>query len=95
MIDFAESTASTGLWQTYIARPGGVVKAGTIFGEAAALVGANSGWAIRSDVLALALIDTAVRGNREQLVDAQALLKMGQQLKSGQKEKMQQNELAS
>jgi hypothetical protein len=95
MIDFAESTASAGLWQTYIARPGGVVKTGTIFGEAAALVGANSGWAIRSDELAIALIDMAVKGNREQLVDAQALLKKGRELKSGQRERTQQNELAA
>lgn len=80
MIDFAKDPATNGLWETIIARPGGVVKRGTMFGEAAALVGGSSGWTIRSDELAVALIDAVMNGSEDQLLQPVALLNRGQQL---------------
>jgi hypothetical protein len=86
MLGVAKESAVNGLWETFVARPGGVVKRGTVFGEAAALVSGGSGWTIRSDELALTLIDTARNGNHEKLLLAAELLRKGHALREKQQQ---------
>jgi hypothetical protein len=78
MIDVARDPAND-LWETIIARPGMVVKRGTWVGEATSMLAGVSGSFIRSDELALALIDAAMHGSEELLLPA-ALLKRGREL---------------
>jgi hypothetical protein len=85
MIDFARSPTNE-LWETTIARPGMVVKRGTWVGEASVMLAGASGSFIRSDELALALIDAVMHGSAELLLPA-ALLKRGQELVAMQNEK--------
>lgn len=80
MIDFAYDPVCQDLWETIVARPGGVIKRGAIFAGIASLVGGSSGWAIYSDELALALIDAVMSGSEEQLLEPQQLLKRGRNL---------------
>jgi hypothetical protein len=79
MIEFAKDPATNGLWETIVARPGMVVKRGTYIGEASMLLAGVSGSFIRSDELALALID-AVLHRSEELLKPAALLQKGQEL---------------
>jgi len=79
MIDFAKNSAASGLWETTIARPGMVVKRGSYAGEASLMLAGSSGSFIRSDELALALID-AVQNGGDDLLLPPALLQRGQQL---------------
>jgi hypothetical protein len=78
MIDIAWK-ATNDSWDTIIARPGMVVKRGTWVGEASSMLAGASGSFIRSDELALALIDAAMHGSEELLLPA-ALLKRGREL---------------
>ncbi|KAF2468536.1 uncharacterized protein BDR25DRAFT_265268 [Lindgomyces ingoldianus] len=79
MIEVAKDPANSGLWETLIARPSGVVQGGTILGDVlVAMLGEK--WTIRSDELALALVDMVMNGSEEQLVQAVQLLKRGQEL---------------
>ena len=79
MIDFAKEVAANHPWETIIARPGMVVTRGTFAGEASLMLTGASGSCIRSDELALALIDAATRGS-EQLLLPSALLQRGRAL---------------
>ncbi|KAL5114178.1 hypothetical protein ACEQ8H_007926 [Pleosporales sp. CAS-2024a] len=79
MIDFAKSPAANGRWDTIIARPGMVVRRGSVVGEAAMLLAGASGSCIRSDELALALIDAAASGSEDVLLPPM-LLRHGREL---------------
>ncbi|KAF2036535.1 hypothetical protein EK21DRAFT_51922 [Setomelanomma holmii] len=79
MIDFAKDPSTSGLWETIVARPGMVVKRGTCIGEVSKMLAGSSGWYIRSDELALALIEAVMHGS-EELLEPVALLKKGQEL---------------
>jgi hypothetical protein len=79
MIEYAKEVAAKHLWETIIARPGMVVTRGTFAGEASLMLTGASGSCIRSDELALALIDAATRGS-EQLLLPSALLQRGRAL---------------
>lgn len=79
MIEFAKEVAANHPWETIIARPGMVVTRGTFAGEASLMLTGASGSCIRSDELALALIDAATRGS-EQLLLPSALLQRGRAL---------------
>jgi hypothetical protein len=81
MLDLAKDSASNGLWDTIIARPGMVVKRGTLVGEASVMLAGISGSFIRSDELALALIDAVLHGSEELLVPSM-LLRRGRELVS-------------
>jgi hypothetical protein len=81
MIDLAKHSAANGLWDTIIARPGMVVKRGTLVGEASMMLAGASGSFIRSDELALALIDAVLHGSEELLVPS-TLLRRGRELVS-------------
>jgi hypothetical protein len=85
MIGIARSPAND-LWETTIARPGMVVKRGTWVGEVSVMLAGASGSYIRSDELALALIDAVMHGSAELLLPA-ALVKRGQELVAMQNEK--------
>ncbi|KAF2001940.1 hypothetical protein P154DRAFT_489448 [Amniculicola lignicola CBS 123094] len=78
MIEVAEDTSIGRFWETRIARPGMVVQRGATFGEALCMLGST--WTIRSDELALALIDTVVSGSNEQVIDTVTLRNRGQNL---------------
>lgn len=71
------------LWETIIARPGYVVKGETMFGSFAGMLGGSSGFAIRSDELALALLDAVINGSETQVLQAQQLSHRGRQLLRG------------
>jgi hypothetical protein len=86
MIDFADSSATNGLWETIIARSGLVVKRGSYAGEVSMMLAGSSGSVIRSDELALALID-AVQNESDNLLLPPKLLQRGQQLMKAQSEK--------
>jgi hypothetical protein len=79
MIEFAKSAAAGNLWNTIIARPGMVVKRGTFVGETSMMLTGGSGSFIRSDELALALIDAALHGSKELLLPLD-LLQRGREL---------------
>lgn len=79
MIGFVKDPATSGLWDTIIARPGMVVERNSYIGEASMMLSGASGNFIRSDELAHALIDAAVHGSDELLVP-QILLQRGQEL---------------
>jgi len=83
MIEFAKAPAANGLWDTIIARPGMVVKRGTYVGEASMTLSGASGSFIRSDELALALID-AVMNESEELLLPRMLLQRGRELTAAQ-----------
>jgi hypothetical protein len=85
MIDIARDPAND-LWETIIARPGMVVKRGTWAGEASLMFAGASGSFIRSDELALALIDAIMHGSEELLLST-ALLKRGRELVAMQNER--------
>lgn len=68
MVDIAKDPAHGGLWSTIVARPGMVVTRGTYFGEAAMMMAGNSGSCVRSDELAICLLDVALHGGDELLV---------------------------
>jgi hypothetical protein len=85
MIEIARNTAND-LWETIIARPGMVVRRETWAGEVSVMLAGASGSFIRSDELALALIDAVMHGSVELLLPA-ALLKRGQELVAMQNEK--------
>lgn len=79
MVEFAKDPSTGGFWETYAARPGMVVRRGSLSGDAMiAILGDKM--SIRSDELALALIDTVVNGSNEDIVQCAALVKKGQQL---------------
>ncbi|KAH7093291.1 hypothetical protein FB567DRAFT_544662 [Paraphoma chrysanthemicola] len=80
MIEFAKDPATNGLWETIVARPGMVVKRGTYIGETSMMLTGVSGSFIRSDELALALIDAVLHGS-EDLLKPAALLRRGQELR--------------
>jgi hypothetical protein len=79
MIDVAKSPANGGLWHTVVARPGMVVTRGTYIGEASMMLAGASGSFIRSDELALCLLDAVMHGSDELLVP-QAILRRGREL---------------
>lgn len=79
MLDVAKDPATNNLWSTVIARPGMVVKRGTVLGEASLMLAGASGSFIRSDELALALIDAVVHGSEELLLPSM-LLQRGREL---------------
>lgn len=79
MIEFAKEAVSNNLWETIIARPGLVVTRGTFTGEASLMLAGASGSCIRSDELALALIDAAMHGGEHLLLPA-TLLQRGRAL---------------
>jgi hypothetical protein len=79
MAEIATASTTNGLWQTIVARPGLMVKRGTYSGEASIILGGTSGSFIRSDELALALIDAAQHGG-EDLLLAPMLLRRGREL---------------
>jgi hypothetical protein len=79
MIRLSEDPSANGLWSTIIARPGMVVKRGTFAAEASVMLAGASGSIIRSDELALGLIDAALHGSEELLLPAM-LLKRGREL---------------
>jgi hypothetical protein len=79
MINFAKSPAASNLWDTIVARPGMVVKRGTFVGEASTMLAGSSGSFIRSDELALALIDAVMHGSKELLLPSD-LLQRGREL---------------
>ncbi|KAF1940290.1 hypothetical protein EJ02DRAFT_495068 [Clathrospora elynae] len=68
-----------GSWETIIARPGMVVQRGSLAGETSMMVAGSSGSFIRSDQLALALLDAVVHGSGELLLPL-VLLQRGQKL---------------
>jgi hypothetical protein len=68
------------LWETIIARPGGVAKGGTLMANVGGMLGGSSGWSIRADELALALLDAVVNGSEVQIMARDQLLKRGQEL---------------
>lgn len=77
MVQFANN--SNGMWETLVARPGQVIKRGAPLWEAVAAV-FGSEWTIRSDELALALIDAAVNGSSDEILVPGALSERGQEL---------------
>jgi hypothetical protein len=79
MIEFETSAAVQGRWYTIITRPGMVVKRGTWVGETSVIMAGTSGTFIRSDELALALIDAVMHGG-ESLLLPHMLLKRGREL---------------
>jgi hypothetical protein len=79
MIALAKDPSANGLWITTIARPGMVVKRGTFAGEASVMLAGVSGSIIRSDELALALIDAALYGSEELMLPSM-LLERGREL---------------
>jgi hypothetical protein len=79
MIEFAKDPAVNGRWDTIVARPGMVVTRGTWSGEASVLLAGVSGSFIRSDELALALIDAVMHGS-EELLTPPMLLRRGRKL---------------
>ncbi|KAF2020792.1 hypothetical protein BU24DRAFT_469573 [Aaosphaeria arxii CBS 175.79] len=81
-LGFANNASAGGRWETFIARPGGVVKGGTALGEAAAMLGGGFGWAIKSDELALALIETVKNGDEELTLRPLPLVTKGRKVKA-------------
>lgn len=79
MIEIVNKSIHGGLWETIIARPGMVVQRSSYIGEASMWLASSSGSFIRSDELALALIDAAMHGSDELLLPAM-LLRRGQEL---------------
>jgi hypothetical protein len=79
MIKVANGSRQGGFWETIIARPGMVVQRSSYIGEASMWFAGSSGSFIRSDELALALIDAVMCGSGELLLPA-ALLQRGQEL---------------
>lgn len=79
MIDVAESPANGGLWHTVVARPGMVVTRGKYIGEVSMMLAGASGSFIRSDELALCLLDAVMHGSEELLVP-QTILRRGREL---------------
>jgi hypothetical protein len=79
MIEFAKTPAANNLWDTIIARPGMVVTRGTFVEETSVMLAGGSGSFIRSDELALALIDAALHGSKELLLPLD-LLQRGREL---------------
>jgi hypothetical protein len=79
MLDVAKDPATNNLWSTVIARPGMVVKRGTFLGESSSMLAGASGSIIRSDELALALVDAVVHGSEELLLPSM-LLQRGREL---------------
>ncbi|KZM28514.1 hypothetical protein ST47_g385 [Ascochyta rabiei] len=79
MIGIANEPSHCGLWETIIARPGMVVQKGSYVGEASMWLAGSSGSCIRSDELALALIDAVLHGSEQLLLPA-TLLRRGQEL---------------
>jgi hypothetical protein len=79
LIGLAKDPLANGLWSTIIARPGMVVKRGTFAGEVSVMLAGISGSIIRSDELALALID-AVLHESEKLLLPSMLLRRGREL---------------
>jgi hypothetical protein len=79
MVEFGTTAAVQGRWDTIIARPGMVVKRGTWVGETSVMIAGASGSFIRSDELALALIDAVMHGS-ENLLLPPMLLKRGREL---------------
>ena len=75
-----EVAKTNDLWETTIARPGGIVKGGTLKAIVGSVLGGSSGWCIRTDELALTLIDAVVNGNEAQIIVRDQLLKRGQEL---------------
>lgn len=84
MIEVAQSPEAEGLWETLVARPGGVVKRGTFMSSFGGFLGGTSGWSINSDSLALALIDAVVNESEEKLLERELLFKRGEDLKKKQ-----------
>ena len=81
MVEVASNTTHGGLWETIVARPGMVVQRGNYAGEASIWFAGFSGSLIRSDELALALVDATMHGSVELLLPAM-LLQRGQELTS-------------
>lgn len=79
MIEVANESKQGGFWETIIARPGMVVQRSSYIGEASMWLAGSSGSFIRSDELALALIDAVVHGSDELLLP-DALSQRGQEL---------------
>lgn len=79
MIEVANESKHGDCWQTIIARPGMVVQRGTYIGETSMWFAGSSGSFIRSDELALALIDAVMHGS-DKLLLPHALLQRGQEL---------------
>jgi hypothetical protein len=72
MVEIATASTTNGLWQTIVARPGLMIKRGTYSGEASMILGGTSGSFIRSNELALALIDAAQHGGRRSFAGSDA-----------------------
>jgi hypothetical protein len=79
MIEIASDAMHKGLWETIIARPGMVVQRGSYTGEMFMMLAGSSGSFIRSDELALALIDAVMNGSDQLLLPAD-LSRQGQEL---------------
>jgi len=78
MVDFAKSPSHAGLWRTIVARPGMVVKRNIYVGEVSMLLAGDSGSFIRSDELALCLLDAAMHRSEELLLP-HAILQRGRE----------------
>lgn len=79
MIEVANESTHGGFWETIIARPGMVFQRSSYPGEALMWLTGSSGGYIRSDELALALIDAVMHGSDQLLLPA-TLLRRGQEL---------------
>lgn len=75
-----EVATTNELWETIIARPGGVVKGGTLMATVGGMFLGSSGWSITTEELALSLLDAVVNGSEAQVIGCDQLLKRGREL---------------